>query len=337
MAKTTLSTPCSQVHAARIDHAVRGYQNLLVAAWLWTACLGGIAAGQQCDAGPDSDGDSEFCDSLSLDDFCRANHPHERGSVGSLLRWSADPEAGELPQPDEPLVTNRPSFTASSSVVGLGIFQIESGYQYTSDRTGPEQKTSHTYPNTQFRYGILANWLELQCAFDFTSQTVNGIDSTSANDLVLGLEFGLTPQDGWRPQTALVSQMKVGVDREAGANSDVLPGSILIYHWDIGDSLSTTGSTQFNREIDGGSDATYTQWAQSWLASYSLSDRLSTYGEFYGLFPSNADTVRVQHYFDGGLLYLLNNNLQWDIRAGVGLNDQADDYFVGSGLSIRYH
>ena len=39
---------------------------------------------------------------------------------------------------------------------------------------------------------------------------------------------------------------------------------------------------------------------------------------------------------DGGFTLLLNNDVQWDVRAGVGLNDNADDYFAGMGLSLRF-
>lgn len=49
-----------------------------------------------------------------------------------------------------------------------------------------------------------------------------------------------------------------------------------------------------------------------------------------------ADTVKPQHYCDGGLTYLISSDVQWDIRAGLGLNDAADDFFVGTGLSIRF-
>ncbi|WP_186774873.1 transporter [Allorhodopirellula solitaria] len=311
-------------------------RRLILAASLGAVMLGGVAAAQSCDTACYSDDDFGACDSLDRDGTCNANRPHQRGTVGSLFRWSAGPGAGELPQPDSPLVSNRPSFTAASSVVGLGVFQIESGYQYTSDDGGGQRKHSSTYPNTQFRYGVFANWLELQCAFDFTSQSINGIDSTSANDLALGFKFGLTPQDHWRPQMALISQMNVGVDRGAGANEDVLPGINWIYSWSIGDSLAVTGSSQFNRAIDGVTDETYNQWAQSGVASYSLSDRASSFGEFYGLYPSNADTAGAQHYFDAGFLYLLSDNVQWDIRGGLGLNDRADDYFAGSGLTVRF-
>ena len=44
-----------------------------------------------------------------------------------------------------------------------------------------------------------------------------------------------------------------------------------------------------------------------------------------------------QYYFNGGFIVYLNKDVQWDIRAGVGLNDAADDFFAGCGLVLRYY
>lgn len=67
-----------------------------------------------------------------------------------------------------------------------------------------------------------------------------------------------------------------------------------------------------------------------------MSDNLGAYTEWFALIPSGADTTKTQHFFNGGFTYLINNDVQFDIRAGVGLNDAADDYFVGTGLSFRF-
>ncbi|MCA9212882.1 MAG: hypothetical protein KDB27_07455 [Planctomycetales bacterium] len=32
----------------------------------------------------------------------------------------------------------------------------------------------------------------------------------------------------------------------------------------------------------------------------------------------------------------MSDDVQFDIRAGMGLNDDADDFFVGTGLSVRF-
>jgi len=64
--------------------------------------------------------------------------------------------------------------------------------------------------------------------------------------------------------------------------------------------------------------------------------RVGAYTEWFAFIPSGADTARTEHYFNGGFSYLISNNIQFDILAGVGLNDAADDYFLGTGLSIRF-
>jgi hypothetical protein len=68
----------------------------------------------------------------------------------------------------------------------------------------------------------------------------------------------------------------------------------------------------------------------------SLTDRVGSYAEWFALVPDGADTSRTQQYFNGGFTYLMTDNIQLDVRAGVGLNDAADDFFVGSGLSVRF-
>lgn len=57
---------------------------------------------------------------------------------------------------------------------------------------------------------------------------------------------------------------------------------------------------------------------------------------WFALFPDASDTADTEHYFNGGFTYLVSDDIQWDIRAGKGLNSSADDYFIGTGVSLRY-
>ena len=52
--------------------------------------------------------------------------------------------------------------------------------------------------------------------------------------------------------------------------------------------------------------------------------------------PPGRTSARTQHYFDGGFIFPVTNNLQFDIRAGVGLSDASDDFFAGLGMVIRH-
>lgn len=261
-------------------------------------------------------------------------------SSGTLFRWGAaksDVADDEEPDFNEPLVTDRPDFTEASTTVGKKVLQIEMGYTYISDNSGGVTTSSHSYPETLFRYGIFADWLELRVAQNFAGVDDGVLESNSgAEDLYLGFKIALTSQSGILPEMALVPQMTVPTGHNAFTSGEVLPGVNWLYGWDVNEFISTAGSTQFNRATDEGTGDAYTEWAQSWTIGYSLADKLGAYTEWFAFFPTSADTAKPQHYFDGGFTYLITDDIQWDIRAGVGLNAAADDYFVGTGLSIRF-
>ena len=186
------------------------------------------------------------------------------------------------------------------------------------------------------RYVIAQDWLELRLGWNYASESMNGLRADGAEDVYLGAKLGLTAQDGFLPEMALVPQMTVPTGATAFTANELLPGVNWLYGWDINDFVSTAGSTQFNRAIDEGTGRAYTEWAQSWTVGYSLTDRVGAYTEWYGFFPHSSDTAKPEHYFNGGFTFLLTDDIQWDVRAGVGLNDAADDGFVGTGLSIRF-
>jgi hypothetical protein len=216
------------------------------------------------------------------------------------------------------------------------VLQIESGYTYTYDNDGTDRTIRHSYPETLFRYGILANWLELRIGSNFASERVNADRASGAEDLYLGLKIGLTAQDGLRPEMAIVPQMTVPSGARAFTADDVLPGINWLYGWDISDCLSTAGSSQWNRAIDGQSGRSFNEWAQSWTIGYSLAERLGAYTEWFAIIPADAEFARAQHYVDGGFTFSITDDIQWDIRAGWGVNAAAEDYFVGSGLVLRF-
>lgn len=291
----------------------------------------------------------ECCESIfasCLCGTCLEACPHEEEGCsygpcacqprGTLLQWSYGTSFSGGPDLDEPLVTDRPDFTEASSTVGLGVAQLEMGYTYLFDDDGTTTTKTHSYPETLLRYGILADWLELRVFWNYVEEEFDGINASGSDDLFLGFKIGLTPQEGILPEMALIPQMTVPSGADVFTADEALPGVNWIYGWEINDFLSTAGSTQFNRTIDDGTQQAYTEWAQSWTIAYGLSDKLGAYTEWFALFPHSADTSRPQHFFNGGFTYLINNDVQWDIRAGTALNEAADDYFVGTGLSIRF-
>jgi hypothetical protein len=256
---------------------------------------------------------------------------------GTLIQWSYGTSFEGGPDRSAPLVTDRPDFTEATSTVGIGVAQLEIGYTYTFDNDGATTTKSHGYPEALLRYGLMAEWLELRVVWSYAGFEAGNTNVSGSQDLGLGLKIALTPQEGILPEMAIIPQMSVPTGSNALSADEVLPGVNWVYGWALSDCISTAGSTQFNRALDETTSVAFTEWAQSWTVAYSLTDQWGGYTEWFAFFPHSATTALPEHYFNGGFTYLLCNDVQLDFRGGVGLNDAADDYFVGSGLSIRFH
>lgn len=260
----------------------------------------------------------------------------------TIFSWNACcPEEDEDDGADEPLVTDRPDFTEASSTVGYGRLQIEMGYTYFYNRDGTASVATQTFPETLFRIGLFREWFELRIVYTAIDQQTSAnfirAGETGSDDLQVGCKIALTEQCGCLPEMAIIPQIFVPVGSDAFTNDEVLPGLNWVYSWDITDRFGVAGSTQGNRVRDD-SGHYHLELAQSATAGVSITERLGGYAEWFAFFPHGAVDLGAKpaHFFNGGFTYLVNNDLQLDARAGLGLNDAADDYFVGAGLSKRF-
>jgi hypothetical protein len=264
----------------------------------------------------------------------------ESGYRKTLLQWSYGTSFEGGPDVYEPMVTDRPDFTESSVTVGYGVAQLETGYTYTYDSAGDDVVRSHSFPESLLRLGMFAEWFEWRIDWNYgvEDSDIGGVEDriSGSEDLGLGMKIALTPQEQILPETAIILQMTVPSGSEEFTADEVLPGFNYLYGWDINEEWSTGGSTAINNQTDDETTDSFVEFAQSWTVGHPWSDDVGSYAEWFVIVPASADTNRTEHYFNGGFTYLFTNDLQWDIRAGVGLNDAADDFFAGSGLSVRY-
>jgi len=250
----------------------------------------------------------------------------------TLLAWRGSPRLlGNL----APIVTDRPDFTEASSTVGLGVVQCETGYTYVHDG----DTDTHSWGEPLVRVGLLANWLEFRIAAfpksvsetDLTTRRVH----TGIEDLYLGVKSALTPQASYLPEVAVVFQMTVPTGSAGFSDDRVLPGGNLLYSWDLTDDISLGGSTQVNSCIDDNGTG-YGEWVQSAVLGYGLTRNLGMYGEWYSFHSNGFGHGETQHYLNGGFAFLVTEDVQCDIRGGKGINNEAEDLFLGIGFSYRH-
>jgi hypothetical protein len=244
---------------------------------------------------------------------------------------------------DEPLATDRPDFTEASSVVGRGVLQIETGYTYFHDDEDGTRTTTHSLPETLFRYGVSDN-VELRLVWNYfweeTSDAVSNARRDGADDLVVGAKFALTSQEGLRPESALIVDMSTPTGGLAFTNHHCELGTNYLYGWDLPNDTSIAGSFGYSTGTDApGANSDFDRhniFHASVTHGFPLAESLNMYIEYFGLYYDGLSEGRPENYIDSGITYLPNNNVQFDVRVGVGLNEAAVDYFAGPGLSVRY-
>lgn len=107
----------------------------------------------------------------------------------------------------------------------------------------------------------------------------------------------------------------------------ITPEVLLMANKELSDKLSllVNGGLDFNNGISNATGVYVVNMA------YSLSPKWGTFIESYGNFNSQKFYI----YWDTGLAYLLNNNLQLDLYGGLAKNHGQTSYFTSIGLSWR--
>jgi hypothetical protein len=232
---------------------------------------------------------------------------------------------------------DRPHLPESSTTVGLGRTVLECGYTYNT--TGGFFPLN-SYPEALLRIGMFADWFELRIAQNIENETITdafGVRSnpTGATDLQIGVKLALTEQQKYLPESCLIVQMTVPTGSKDYTAERVLPGVHYDASWEIiKDKLSVEAVLLEDGSVDDHGH-TFTLMGDGVTVAYDVTKHLEAFGELDSFYASG-DSAAPQHYFVAGLVYFITNNCEIDVRAGVGLNQHADGYLLGSGFAIRW-
>jgi hypothetical protein len=261
----------------------------------------------------------------------------------TLFLWRSGSDQGEDENKspfDEPLESDRPGLGDSPSTVGLGVCQLELGYDYVYDHNRTSSQIEQTYPQPLLRIGAFADWFELRVSWseEQTTDTVFGVSRSTAvgsDDMNVGFKIALTPQDKWLPKTGFVFDMFLPTGSDAFTAGKVLPEVEYIYEWEVAKKFTIDGLTILSCEVDDVTNESFLNTSEAIGVTEKLSDHLSFYVQWHMTTPDGAHSFRTQQVFEGGFIVPVTNNLQLDAESGVGLNEATPDYFVGAGLSVR--
>jgi len=224
------------------------------------------------------------------------------------------------------IVTDRPDQTESSTTIPNKSFQIEMGFgngNYDSERLS-------LLPTTLFRYGLTKS-IEMR----FVEQLV-GFKTETASETEFGLsdfEFGLKIQvlkkEDINTEIAIISQLIIPTGSSALTNTNYGTINKLAISHGLNKFLDFGYNLGYNYFGTGNGDLTY-----SLVLGIGLSDKMGMYVETFGEY---SDFTEITSNFDGGLTYLVKDNLQLDFSFGLGLNQKMNYFSLGFSWNIANH
>jgi len=236
-----------------------------------------------------------------------------------------------------PIVPDRPGFSTGAYTVKPGRLNIEFGYQYSFNNHNNDTST-HTTPLSNLRLGI-TNKIELDLLWDGWNidDQEDSNPETSVTDASVGGKYRIIEIDKFNLTALGLLSFPVGSSPSTSGHIDPRLG--LLWDYSLSNSMSIFGNVLANTDVTKG-DRNYSIQPIVGV-SFSHTGQLGTYLEYNSDIPlhtgrsSEPGSSSVQNTINGGVTYLLTDDIQLDINAGVGLDSETDN-FIGTGISIRF-
>jgi len=230
------------------------------------------------------------------------------------------------------IVTDRPDQTEAPSLVPKGSLQVELGTSMENDKIENLKVTNYTYTTALIKYGINENF-ELRLINEFLGERtrfnesnverVNGI-----SPLALGVKIKLAEEKGFWPETAFIGHINL----RTGSSAFAPHYTAADFRFTFAHTLSEKFALSYNLGALWNGETPDAVFLYTLSLGYEITPKLSAFVESYSFFPEDN---KGDHRLDAGLTYKFSPVVQWDISAGVGLNEIAPDSFISTGISFR--
>jgi len=241
-----------------------------------------------------------------------------------------------------PIKTDRPDQTESPSTTPPRYFQIEMGGLFESTSNSRNfSEHNFLFPTILTKYG-LSRTVEFRLITELAGngQMIRGAKdrfSTGIKPVIVGMKVNLFKENRKKfiPKTSFIGHL--GISRLA-SNFYETSRSFPQFRFLMEHTLTDKTSFGYNLGMEWNGQTNNPNTIYTVTLARNLGKGFGGFAEFYGFFRRNDIPKEVQgdHRFDAGLTYLLNNDFQFDVSGGLGLTENAPDYFLSAGISFRF-
>ena len=227
-----------------------------------------------------------------------------------------------------PLITDRPDFTESPQTVPAGLMQIEAGA--TFERSGRDKTT--TFGETLIRIGA-GNSVEIRVGIPSYITQRGGGSEDGFDNAFLGAKFALVKRENFPIALLVGTTLPTGSSRVTSREYNA--EAVIASETALSDSVGLAFNLGYGRPNEG--IGRFSQFFGSASFGFDISERVGAYAEVFA-FDKEERGGSSRQFVNGGFTYAAKPNLQFDVRAALGLNNDTNgpDYFAGVGVTQRF-
>ena len=234
------------------------------------------------------------------------------------------------------LETDRPDATESPVTVDKGHFQLESSFfSFSRDDSAGVRMETWGVAESNIKYGV-SDVIDLQFVFTpYVKETVTtGGTKTSVedfSDITIRLKYNLWGND--EGSTAFGLMPVVKVPTQTGVSNGRWEGGLIApFSWRAGERWGVGAQGQIDRVYDETNGDMDWEFSHTAVIGFDVTDRFGLYLEYLGV----AGDRPYDSFFSGGVTFSLSEMIQLDAGTLVGLNREAEDVTLFSGISWKF-
>ena len=222
-----------------------------------------------------------------------------------------------------PIQTDRPDQTECPFIVPINYIQIENGFTIENENI----KKNLAFPITLLKYGI-NDKVEIRMITALSSLESEKIGLLP---LTFGFKLNLLKEKGILPTTSLITHLTSSNIGSRKYQSTYLAPS---FRFTMQHTLSEKATLGYNIGEEWNGETPDPTFIYTLTVGYSFPSNFGSYIEMYGTKPHQQN---FEHKFDGGLTYLVGQNLLFDISGSIGLSKIHPSNYISLGCSFRFN
>jgi outer membrane putative beta-barrel porin/alpha-amylase len=232
---------------------------------------------------------------------------------------------GAFSQENEPIQTDRPDQTETPAIVPKGMFQMENGFSYEKINDDSE---SIVTPSSLIKFGVNDHF-ELRLILEFASENKFDEKTSGLNPVLIGFKTRLAEEKGIIPKTSFIAHLSIpGLASKEFRTTYYAPE----FRFTMQHTLAEKISLGYNLGAEWDGETPQPTFIYTLTTGISLSQKAGCYVEVYGFAPQKD---KADHRCNAGFTYLLSNDMMLDVSGGVGITENAPDYYAALGFSFR--